>query len=84
VGEGYRRFDDVELEVDRLEERGGSRERVDGGADIVPKTRQRELGRAGPAADRVTRFDDEDRASGLGQRDRGGEAVRPSADDDRV
>jgi hypothetical protein len=50
----------------------------------MAETGERQLGRARPAADRVTRLEDEDRTAGLGEGDRGGEAVRPRADDDGV
>jgi hypothetical protein len=45
---------------------------------------ERQLGRPRSAADRVARLDDEDRTAGLREGDRGGEAVRPRADDDGV
>jgi hypothetical protein len=45
---------------------------------------ERQLRRARSAADGVARFEDEDRTAGLGEGDRGGEAVRPRADDDGV
>jgi hypothetical protein len=54
------------------------------GADVVPEAGQRELRGTGPAADGVLRLEDEDRAPGLCERDRGGQPVRPGADDDRV
>jgi hypothetical protein len=50
----------------------------------MAKAGKRELGGARPAADRVPRLEDENRPSGLGERDRGGEPVGPSPDDDRV
>jgi len=45
---------------------------------------ERQLRRARPATDRVARLEDEDRTAGLRESDRGGEAVRPRADDDGV
>jgi hypothetical protein len=53
-------------------------------ADVVPKAGQRQLGCARPAADRLLSLEYEDRPARLSQRDRSGETVRPSADDDRV
>jgi hypothetical protein len=57
---------------------------MDRGADVVAESGQRELGGARAAADRVPRLDDENGAPGLGECDRGGEAVRAAADDDCV
>jgi hypothetical protein len=45
---------------------------------------ERQLGRARPAADCLAGLEDEDRTAGLGEGERGGEAVRPRADDDGV
>jgi hypothetical protein len=45
---------------------------------------ERQLRRACSAADGVARLEDEDRPAGLSEGDRGGEAVRPRADDDGV
>jgi hypothetical protein len=53
-------------------------------ADVVPKTRERQVRGSGTAADRLVAFDDEDRAPGLRERDRSSEAVRPGADNDGV
>jgi hypothetical protein len=50
----------------------------------MPKPRKGQLGGTGPAADRLPSLDDADRAPGLSQRDRSGEAVRPSPNDDGV
>jgi hypothetical protein len=57
---------------------------VDGRADVVPKAGERELGGARSAADRLLRFEDEDRPTGVRKRDRSGEPVGPGTDDDRV
>jgi hypothetical protein len=78
------RLDPVDVELERPEERRRGAERVDGRADVVPKAGERQLGRARAAADAVLRLEDEDRASGLRQSDRGGEPVRAGADDDGV
>jgi hypothetical protein len=78
------RLDQVELELQRAEERGDEERRVDRGADVVAKPGERQLRGAGPAADGRLRFDDADRTPCLGQRDRGSEAVRPGPDYDRV
>jgi hypothetical protein len=78
------RLDQIELELQRAEKRGGRDRRVDRRADVVAETGERQLGCACPAADRLPGFDDADGAPGLSERDRGGEAVRPGPDDDRV
>jgi hypothetical protein len=57
---------------------------MDRGADVVPKSGQRQLERARAAADRFLRLEDDDGASGLRERDRGREPVRARADDDGV
>jgi hypothetical protein len=57
---------------------------VDRGADVVAEAGQRELGRARAAADGVLRLEDEDRAAGLREGDRGRQPVRAGADDDGV
>jgi len=57
---------------------------MDGGADVVPESRKRQLRGARPAADRLLRLDDADGTPGLSERDRSSEAVRPGPDDDRV
>jgi hypothetical protein len=54
------------------------------GADVVPKSWQRQLRGASPAADRLLRLEDANRTPGLSERDRGGKAVRPRPDDDGV
>jgi hypothetical protein len=79
-----RRLDHVEPELEALEERRGGCGRVDRGTDVMSEARERQLGGASPTADGVASLDEEDRASGLRERDRGGEAVRPRADDDGV
>jgi len=57
---------------------------MDRRADVVAEAGQRQLRGARPAADRVPRFEDEDRASRLGEGDGGGQPVRAGADDDGV
>ncbi|SRR6266516_1483253 len=84
MSDSGRRFDQVELELERAEERGAQEQRMDRGADVVAKSGQCQLRGARPAADRLLRLDDADRASGLGERDRGGKAVRPCSNHDRV
>jgi hypothetical protein len=79
-----RGVDQVELEVERAEERRCGGEWVDGRTDVVTEAGKRELGSAGPAADGVACLDDEDGPPGLGKGDRCGEAVRACADDDGV
>ena len=78
------RLDQVELELQRAEERGGEERRVDRGADVVAKPGERQLRCARPAADRLLRFDDADRTPCLGESDRRSEAVRPGPDDECV
>jgi hypothetical protein len=78
------RLDQVQLEVQRPEERRCGSERMDRRADVMAETGKCQLGRARPATDRVARLEDEDRPAGLGESNRGGEAVRPRADDDGV
>jgi hypothetical protein len=80
--ERLRRMDQIELE--RTQERRGGGERMNGRADVVPKSRQRQLGRARSAADLVLRLEQENGATRFGKRYRGGEPVRPCADDDGV
>ena len=84
VRERGRRFDPVDVEVERAEERRRDCERVNRRADVVPEAGECQLGGAGAAADGVLRLDDEDGASGLRQGDGGREPVRAGADDDRV
>lgn len=79
--ERSRRLDQVELEVERPEERRCGDQGVDRRADVVPEAGERELRGARPAADRVARLEDADRVPGLGEGDRGSEAVRARADD---
>jgi hypothetical protein len=57
---------------------------VDSRANVVTKAGQRQLGGPRAASDRVARLDDENRASGLRERDGGGEPIRAGADDDGV
>jgi hypothetical protein len=57
---------------------------MDRRADVVAEARERQLCSARSTADRLLRFEDADRASGLRERDSGREPIRPGADDDRV
>jgi len=66
------------------EERRAERERVNRRADVVVKAGDRQLGRAGAAADRLGALDHVDGAPAARQLDRGGQAVGPGAYDDRV
>jgi hypothetical protein len=84
MSERRRRVDQRQVEVERPEEGRAGNERVDRGADVVTEPGERQLGGSRPAADRVVRFEDQDGAAGLRERDRGGETVRPRTDDDRV
>ena len=67
-----------------VEERRGDGQRQDRRAHVVTKAGQRELGGPRPATGLVRSLVDPDRAPGTGQRYRGGEAVRPRPDHDRV
>jgi hypothetical protein len=78
------RLDQVELELERAEERGGEDRRMDRGADVVSKSRERQLRSARSSADRLLRLDESDGAPRLSKRDRSGEAVRPRPDDNGV
>jgi hypothetical protein len=82
--ERRRRVDELQSEVQRAKEGRRGAERVDGRADVVPEARKRQLARACATPDGVLRFQDQDRPAGLSESDRGREAVRPRADDDRV
>jgi len=79
-----RRLDQIDFELERAEERGGEENRMDRGADVVPKAGKRQLSGARPAADRLLRLDDADGAPGLSEGDRSSKAVRPCPDDDGV
>ena len=78
------RLDQVELELERAEERGGEDRRMDRGADVVSKSRERQLRSARSSADRLLRLDESDGAPRLSKRDRSCEAVRPRPDDNGV
>jgi len=54
---------------------------VDGGAEIVEETGERELERAGSATGLRLRFEDVNVYAALGEGDGGGEAVGSGADD---
>ena len=57
---------------------------MDRGADVVAKSRERQLRGARAAPDRLLRLDDAYGAPRLCERDRGSKAVRPRPDDDGV
>ena len=57
---------------------------MDRGAEVVAEAGEGEFCGPSPSADRLLRFQDEDGAPRLGERDGSCEAVRPRADDDRV
>jgi len=61
----------------RFEKGGTGGEWVNGRTNIMDKSRQRQLGRARAAADGGVGFQHENRMSGAGEGDRGGETVRP-------
>ena len=81
---GVREGEAVGGQRQRAQEGGRQRERVDRRAHVVPESRQRQLGRPRPAADRLRRLQHAHRAAGLCERDRGGQAVRAGADHDGV
>jgi hypothetical protein len=60
------------------------RHRVRGGTHVMADAGNRELHRAGAAADLLGAFDDEHGAPGVGQGGGGGETIRPCPDDDGV
>jgi hypothetical protein len=84
VGQSGRWLDELQIEVERAEERRRCGKGVYRGADIVTEAGQRQLCCPRSSTDRLFRFEDENRMPRLGDRDGGGEAVRARADDDRV
>jgi hypothetical protein len=78
------RFHHGQIELEPTEERRRWDERVDRRADIVPEPRQRQFSGASAAADRRLPVEDANRSSGLRERNRSCEPVRPGADDDGV
>src|SRR5215216_859355 len=68
------------LERERPEKRRGVAEGVDGGAEVVYKSGEGQLGGAGAAADRALGLDDGDRAAVAGELDGGCEAVGAGTD----
>ncbi len=87
VGQGGRRVTPLQAEFGQgkgLHEGGQDPQGVDGGADVMDVARQRQ--RPGPhsAADLVLGLQDQDRTPRTGDRDRGGQAVRPGPHDDDI
>ena len=78
------RLDQIEVELQRTEERGGRESRMDCRANVVAKSGKRQLRRACPAPDGLLRLDDANRSPGLCERDRSCKAVRPCPDDNSV
>jgi hypothetical protein len=78
------RFHHGQIELEPTEERRRWDERVDRRADVVPEPRQRQFSSASSTADRRLTFEDANRSSGLRERYRSCEPVRPGADDDGV
>src|SRR5207245_2252946 len=76
-----RRLDQIEIDAERPEERRGGGEGMDRRADVVAESRARQLGGAGSAADRVLRFEHENRPARGRECERRREAVRAGADD---
>src|ERR1019366_10291204 len=80
-----RRVDPLQAEIaegERTEEGRRHAQWVDGRADIVDEAGERQLGRAGTAADGVFRLEDRDATAGAGERDGGGETVGAGSHDD--
>jgi hypothetical protein len=84
MGDRGGRFDQVEVELQRAKKRGSDESRMDRRANVMPKSRERQLRGASSATDRLLRLDDAYRAPSLSERDRGGKAIRPRADDNGV
>jgi len=79
-----RRLHHGQIELEPTKEWRRQDQRVDRRADIVPESRQGQFSSASAPADRRLTFEDANRSSGLRERDRGCEPVRPGADDDGV
>jgi hypothetical protein len=79
-----RRLHHGQIELEPTEEWRRWDQRVDRRADIVPESRQCQFSSASAPADRRLTLEDANRSSGLRERDRGCEPVRPGADDDGV
>jgi hypothetical protein len=77
-------LDPVDVEAERVEERRRGCEWMDRRANVVAEAGKRQLLGTRSSADRLAGLENEDRASGLGESDGGGEPVRPGADDDGV
>ena len=87
MAERRRRLDPpqpVTGQVERREERRDPAERMDRAADVVAEAGQRQLGGPHPAADRRGALEHRDLPAVAGEADRGRQAVRAAADDDRV
>ena len=78
------RLDQIEVELQRAEERGGRESRMDCGANVVPKSGKRQLRGACAASDGLVGLDNANGSPGLSERDRSSKAVRPCPDDDSV
>ena len=87
VRDRARRFDPLDAvlaERHRSEERRRAGKRVNGRADVVRESRQRQLGGSHAPADRVARLVDPHPAAGSREDDGRGQAVRPGTDDRRI
>src|SRR5439155_25755327 len=87
VRERGRRLDPLEAlarQIELTEERRRSTERMECRADVVHESRERELGGAAAAADRVVRFVHGDGMPVARELDGCRQAIRPAADHDRV
>ncbi len=87
VRDRARRFDPLDAvlaERHRSEKRRRAGKRVNGRADVVRESRQRQLGGSHAPADRVARLVDPHPAAGSREDDGRGQAVRPGTDDRRI
>src|SRR5690242_15546647 len=79
-----RRLEPLDVELELAKARGRAAERMDRGAHVVVKARQRQLVCPRTAADALLRLVHDDVEPGACKRDRPCEAVRPGPDDDRA
>ena len=81
---GLNPFQPALLERQAAEKRRPHRHGVNTRTDVVQEARERQFRRSRPAAQRFFSLDQQNGAARLGDRNRGGEPVRPAAHDDRV
>ena len=78
------RLDQIEVELQRAEERGRRESRMDCGANVVPKSGKRQLRGACAASDGLVGLDNANGSPGLSERDRSSKAVWPRPENDSV